>query len=34
MRNALVLAVLLGALRGARAQKNDFYLHDGDHVLF
>jgi lysophospholipase L1-like esterase len=34
MRNALLLAAVLCALPGALAQSGDFYLHDGDHVLF
>jgi lysophospholipase L1-like esterase len=34
MRNALVLAAALCAFPGAFAQKSDFYLQDGDHVLF
>ena len=35
MRNAaLALAAILCAVPAALAQKNDFSLHDGDHVLF
>ncbi|HZY63106.1 MAG TPA: SGNH/GDSL hydrolase family protein [Edaphobacter sp.] len=35
MRNFLLTsAIALGVVAGAHAQQNDFYLHNGDHVLF
>jgi lysophospholipase L1-like esterase len=34
-RNSILIAALaLGIASGAHAQQGDFYLHDGDHVLF